>query len=159
MYILICLESEGSEGLSQVQVLVSVLRIRADDRFWIRCCQLSVKITRVIISTIIAAPAFKFSERRDNWGEWRCWVRRNTLTLWTWRTPALLSATDGQRKVDIYVGIKQQFSLFNFAFKWQKRKSCDRFSTFSGASILISDNEDFSDITNLLHNEYDYLLT
>ena len=30
-----------------------------------------------------------------------------------------------------------------------------RISTFLGAPILISDNEDFSDITNLLHNEYD----
>ena len=66
VYIFICLESEG---LSQVQVLVSVLLSGADDRFWIRCCQLGVKIAHVIISTIIAAPAFKFSERRDSWGE------------------------------------------------------------------------------------------
>ena len=93
--------SRESEGLSQVQVLVSVLLSGADDRFWIRCCQLGVKIAHVIISTIIAAPAFKFSERRDNWGEWRCWLRINTQTLWTWRAPALFLVPQGLRKVHV----------------------------------------------------------
>ena len=37
----------------------------------------------------------------------------------------------------------------------KQTKHIHRIATFSGASILISDNEDFSDITNLLHNEYE----